>query len=359
MMATSNPSENELLTEYGAHAWSLSTLVWKGDPKVFEAGDEDQKLGMYLSPRSECRLHLEGWSEEHNALSYAPANNEDYNVVYSRAQYIGLLGSTFTYEGNILNQDRCPLFFLHQQGTSAFADLRIKTPEDDHDSDPVPRVRQKVPPFEFIVSDEPEPFAIEGIFSSLDYVTIVEPDLPGQTATIEYDSDGTESDPSDSDVEIDGQRLTGWGGKWARELLQLSEAGLPMTSLRRIIWSGFEEKKWGIEFILDVSWSSYLYCDAFLNIPSFQPVPGSIVKADPQDFDLAEPLRKWKPTIRSYEIKATVVQIFVKPEYVMQLKGLSKISKEPDNSEDHGEGPSKRPLDAGDEKETAKRTRVV
>jgi hypothetical protein len=259
-IASMSNLSDEQVAKFGAHALSLSALIWEGDPLLYHVSDgqEDEELGMYVSPGPAGRLQLQGWSEEQGALSYIPADSRRHEVVYSRTDYVGQTSSETTYYGAVLNlpDERCPLFFLHKQSASPFANLRFSTPDDDGFTPPPARPRTG-PPFKFLVSDTLEGNEVVSFFWALDCLQITEPDVPGQDEGYHDDPD-TESDPSDSDVEQDGQRWTGWGGKWARELLKLSEKGLPMASLSRTIWNSGDEK-WGIEFILNVRFDPHLY----------------------------------------------------------------------------------------------------
>jgi hypothetical protein len=114
-------------------------------------------------------------------------------------------------------------------------------------------------------------FCVEGVASGgtrgpddffRDDIILYEPDLPDNNfnpLTLGMNDEDSESDPYDSDVDGDLELCKGWEGKFAREILRRSEAGLPMGFLSKTVWDVHHQGRWGIEFKLEVFLSLIFY----------------------------------------------------------------------------------------------------
>ena len=223
----------------------LSALVWQ--PSYASWSDKRRERGSYVVPDdSDCSRRsftLAGWSEKQKAYYYVP-DSPGCSLVYRREGFS--INGRFLrryWEGQA-NDEQNPRFFLHNDGTFAFASYRFPS------EDPVKIWRASTgPPFQFFQTDQKKKDVTPDEFFH-DDVQLNTPDLPGQPyagakhlSFPEADEYGYDSDASDSSLE------SRWHTRWARDIKWGQESGLAMGSIRRTIW---QSNCWGIEFNLEV-----------------------------------------------------------------------------------------------------------
>ncbi|EKM59132.1 uncharacterized protein PHACADRAFT_249375 [Phanerochaete carnosa HHB-10118-sp] len=155
------------------------------------------------------------------------------------------------------------------------------------------------PPFTFYTGDSTtdspvECFRKEG---SSPHVAIYEPDLELHERS-EATGDGAESENSMD--EGDSGSIYGWSGNWTREFIERNRQRKPLGSLEKDVWEfqtvdNKRVRTWGAKVKL-------------------VPVAGSVVSQ--QDWHDEESMHAGKLRLISYRIRASVLEVYVRSDYL-------------------------------------------
>ncbi|GJE84081.1 hypothetical protein PsYK624_001560 [Phanerochaete sordida] len=276
----------------------LSSLIWEGRPIVWSVdGEGAEKYGEYVrGTQFVGELDPPVWSAERGCFVLQP--KAPYSFVYKRERLCDLeTGGDYDEYCAAFGdaEDVPPLVFLHRAvNTTPWAASLLG-------EDGVRRVA-KHPPFAFWTAGEKdvpgESFRNAG---SAPHVAITEPDLELHQKALDT-GDGAESEPEseDSTEEDDFSREYGWRGSWTREFIQRDKERKPLGSLEKEIW-----EKDLVDGKLVETWGAKL---------KLVPVPGSVVFE--QDIRNEESTHVGRLRLVSYEIKASVLEVYVKPDYL-------------------------------------------
>ncbi|KAJ7637913.1 hypothetical protein DFH06DRAFT_1138565 [Mycena polygramma] len=271
----------------------LSALTWKGSPTTWFAGNDDELIGTYYTESANVQLNKVGTNTEMQAVEYSPATPTSFQ--YTRRAEMGLSGSTVTYEGATFGENMPPLVRV------CLPD-RLPWPEKFKHSDEMGRPRAG-PPFEFYNIDWNghtgiHPEYLGGLTFS--------PDVPGQLADDMLPEADLGHEP-DSTVGL------GWHGNWVTTLLEKQDRGEPLGERNEIVWNKGEHATWGMEVCLQA------------------------LKATEMDPDLYEDVEAPEDRSRGisdYEVRATVLRVFVKPNEFLQMHEPDEDSESEDEDDE-------------------------
>ncbi|KAJ7608300.1 hypothetical protein DFH06DRAFT_1377583 [Mycena polygramma] len=210
---------------------------------------------------------------------------------------MGVSGSTVTYEGATFGENMLPLVRV------CLPD-RLPWPERFKRSDEMGRPRTG-PPFEFYninwdgyTGIHPEYFG--GLTFS--------PDEPGQIA----DDMSPETDEGHEPVSTVG---LGWHGNWVTTLLEKQDRGEPLGERNEIVLNTAraEDATWGMEVRLQAL---------------------KAIEMDPDLYEDVEAPEDRSRGISAYEVRATVLRVFVKPKEFLQMQEPDEDSESEDEDDE-------------------------
>ncbi|KAJ7505762.1 hypothetical protein B0H11DRAFT_1976065 [Mycena galericulata] len=267
----------------------LSALIWSGVPTTMAAGDGvDEHVGTYIEALS-VQLNKGENDSALGAVEYVPATPSVFE--YRRHAFTETAPSEVTYYGQILAENMPPRIAICLPG-------RVPWPERFRRCEYLERSRRG-PPFLFCDEDWS---GEHGLHPETDFhgIAIVTPDLPGQ-------GEGDVQPVSDEGREPDSTKGLGWRGAWATALLERKDKGEPLGERTEIIWNTSENSTWGIQVRLQAL---------------------RVEETMDEDTEEATDPRG----ISEYDVRATILKVFVKGEELTRLR-----QPQPEEDEDEME----------------------
>ncbi|KAJ7145038.1 hypothetical protein C8R46DRAFT_1232398 [Mycena filopes] len=280
---------------------NLSVLTWKGWPSTL--GDGDEYSGTY-SQAALVRTRKGTFNAGLAAIEYIPAATTKFR--YMRRSATGTEGSTVTYEGGIAGENVPPLMRIALPG-------RLHWPERFRECDFLELERKLTgPPFKFFdidwhmdCDDTWDPSRLK-----LHSVNFDTPDLPGQPPT------AVDPERTQGAREEDCSVGLGWCGDWATALLEKQDRNQALGERTEIMWNNPVpgNADWGAEVRLE-----------------------AIRVGEPTDYDdlaCENPEETPKRCISDYEVRATVLRIFVKSEAFARLQQPDEVQSEEEEEDE-------------------------
>ncbi|KAJ7505761.1 hypothetical protein B0H11DRAFT_1976058 [Mycena galericulata] len=290
----------------------LSALAWSGSPATSTPGNEasDEPVGAYIEALS-VQLNKGENNPALDAVEYVPATPSVFD--YRRHAFTGTAPSEVTYYGSILAQNMPPRIAICLPG-------RVPWPERFRRCGYLERSRTG-PPFLFCDEDWS---GEHGLHPETDFhgLAIITPDLPGQ-------GEGDVQPVSDEGREPDSTKGLGWRGEWATALLERKDKGDPLGERTEIIWNTNEDPTWGIQVRLQVSVSSVILFGEKVNGGSFLLQALRVEEMLDEDTEQATDPRG----ISDYNIRATILKVFVKDEELTCLQQPQRDVEEEEEEE--------------------------
>jgi len=223
---------------------------------------------------------------------------QPYTFIYKRESNLSVLGSTYTYYGDVWGDPSSdPLLMVHHADNAD--PFLAECCDEDWDD----RKEQSSPPFRFWTTNEDLDPDYAFIQKS-PFVQISVPDLQVQAKAV--DEHEAPSEDENSDLEEDAGEYLGFEGGWVQKfILSTRKRESPVPMLEKTMWAlqtkdeerenGNEgERMWGLKVKLE---------------PIFR-------NARIQKYGGKERLAK-------YEIRATVLEVYVRPEFVNTVENSS------------------------------------
>ncbi|KAJ7465120.1 hypothetical protein FB451DRAFT_429902 [Mycena latifolia] len=285
----------------------LSALTWSGHPTTVCGDDEDEFIGTYAEAAT-VLLNVVGSSAELGTIEYTPATTTSF--VYERHAYTSVMSSTVTYYGGAaaLGENMSPLIRVCLPDRRPWPERFKKYIHNEEIERPLIG-----PPFKFWSIDWPgygdghrrwEPNALEW------HAVALSPDLPGQPQD-DVEPGSTEGRETDSTEGL------GWQGEWAESLLQKQARNEPLGERTEIIWNSKQNPTWGVQVRL-------------------QPV--RVVEREDSEYEMSPDVAaEVTPGISDYEVRATVLRVFIKSEEIARLREPEVEDEEEDSDNEYEE----------------------
>ncbi|KAJ7082999.1 hypothetical protein C8R44DRAFT_894638 [Mycena epipterygia] len=272
----------------------LSALTWNGWPTTVTESNGAEIIGTYVQSAA-VPLDKGGMNVALGTVEYTPVTSTSFS--YTRHAFTGTASSEVTYYGAILGDNMPPLIRICLPG-------RLPWPERFTTVGYIER-RLRGPPFEFWDVDWHGEAGLEPNALTLHAVSIPGPDLPGQPQA--------DVEPSSEDGrEPDSYEYLGWQGDWATALLKKQDRHESLGERTDIIWNATENPTWGVQLRLQA-------------IKLTERV---------DDEDESEDSRG----ISDYDVRATILRVFVKSEEIERLREPDSEPEEYEPEEYDSEG---------------------
>ncbi|EKM59131.1 uncharacterized protein PHACADRAFT_249370 [Phanerochaete carnosa HHB-10118-sp] len=258
---------------------SISTLVWHETPsKFYLDGEEPQEMGRYELESQPIKLRRPTWSNEMRCFVFAP-KGDDYASEYGREKSAGRLGIFHAEHGTNgawgQGSGVPPLLFLHRISNPRpyVATLRDKD-FNEYEADQ--------PPFGFLTCGEGNPS--QSFRSGAPHLQLDMPDLGYRFDAWDSDSESLEQ-PLDEDGAMS---YVGWSKPWTGEITYRVRAGSKEASMtwEKEIWD--HEERWGVRLELE---------------PDSRALNGKNTLG--------------KDGLSSYAVRATLLEVYVKPDFIV------------------------------------------
>ncbi|TFY80297.1 hypothetical protein EWM64_g3721 [Hericium alpestre] len=142
-----------------------------------------------------------------------------------------------------------------------------------------------------------------------DIIPLSMPDLEQHRAALEESVDAESSDNEEHPGLRHGLDYTGWSGNWTRTFIERARSGKTLIPLEKIIWD--KKNTWGIKVKLE---------------PMRKSVTVERIMFDDdtdEDEDDETKIRTYtglrKPRLESYQVRATVIDVFIRPAFFQEL----------------------------------------